>query len=122
MLKTKLKQLITAVTISSAVALTSGLAYAADEDPLAVGKKLAFDNSKGNCLACHWIQGGNEPGNIGPGLIMMKARYADKQKLRDKIWGTSETQIKDSMMPLFGQNGVLTEKEIDLITDYIYSL
>lgn len=121
MLKTKLKQLITAVTISSAVAL-SGAAFAADEDPMAAGKKLAFDKAKGNCLACHWVQGGNEPGNIGPGLIMMKARYADKQKLHDKIWGTPETQVKDSMMPPFGQNGILTDKEIDLITDYIYSL
>jgi sulfur-oxidizing protein SoxX len=53
---------------------------------------------------------------------MMKARYADKQKLHDKIWGTPETQVKDSMMPPFGQNGILTDKEIDLITDYIYSL
>lgn len=122
MLKTKLKQLITAVTISSAVALTSSMAFAADEDPMAVGKKLAFANSKGNCLACHWVQGGSEPGNIGPGLIMMKARYADKQKLRDKIWGTPDTLVKDSMMPPFGLHGVLTDKEIDLITDYIYSL
>ncbi len=52
----------------------------------------------------------------------MQARYKSRQILRDKIWGTPETQIENSMMPPFGQHGVLTEKEIDLITDFIYSL
>lgn len=123
MLKTKMKQLITAVAISSAVAFTPASVQAAEgASAIEQGKKLAFSRSKGNCLACHWIQGGTLPGTSGPGLIMMKARFKDKQVLRDKIWGKLDTQVKDSMMPPFGQNGILSEKEIDLITDYIYSL
>lgn len=124
MLRTQMKQFITAVAISSALAFAPAGVQAADAGASNIeqGKKLAFSRSKGNCLACHWIQGGNLAGNIGPGLIAMKARFKDKQVLRDKIWGTPDAKIKDSMMPPFGQNGILTDKEIDLITDYIYSL
>ena len=32
------------------------------------GQKLAFDRSKGNCLTCHEIKGGDAPGNVGPPL------------------------------------------------------
>ncbi|MFN3786467.1 MAG: hypothetical protein ACK4RS_06460, partial [Thiothrix sp.] len=37
------------------------------------GKELAFDRSIGNCLACHMIEGGDLPGNIGPPLVGMAA-------------------------------------------------
>jgi len=52
----------------------------------------------------------------------MKLRYPDRQKLVDKIWGTPDTLVPDSMMPPFGQNGILTDKQIDKIVDFIYEL
>jgi sulfur-oxidizing protein SoxX len=52
----------------------------------------------------------------------MKLRYPDKQKLYDKIWGKPETQIPDSMMPPFGQNGILSDDEIAKIVDFMYTL
>ena len=41
----------------------------------AAGQLLAMDRSKGNCLACHVIADGEQPGNIGPPLFAMKVDY-----------------------------------------------
>ena len=43
----------------------------ADDATVALGKQVAFDSGKGNCLACHMIPGGESPGNIGPPLLAM---------------------------------------------------
>ena len=102
----------------------ASLGYAADGDAPADGKSLAFDRKKGNCLACHAIPSepkAESPGNIGPPLVNMKARYPDRDKLRARIW--DETAFNpESVMPPFGRNKILTEEEIDLVTDYIQGL
>ena len=74
---------------------------------------------------CHWISGAESPGNIGPALIGMKARYP-KDELRKRIWditefGTTPT-AHEAAMPPFGKHQVLSEDEIDKITEYIYTL
>jgi len=61
------------------------------------------------------------PGNIGPPLIAMKARYPDKAKLRAQIWDATAAN-PHTPMPPFGKHGALSDKEIDLITEYVYSL
>lgn len=90
-------------------------------DRIAAGKKIAWDSSKGNCLACHMMDDGELPGNTAPALIMMKQRYPDKNKLRAQIW---DPRVRNPLafMPPFGAHRILTEEEIDLVTDYIYSL
>ena len=88
---------------------------------LANGKDIAFDRSKGNCLACHEIVGGESPGNIGPPLTNMKQRYPDKQLLRQRIWDETSF-IPTSVMPPFGKHKILTELEIDQVVEFIYSL
>ena len=85
------------------------------------GKAVARDRRKGNCLACHAMADGNLPGNIGPPLVAMKARFPDKDKLRAQIWDATKTN-PNSMMPPFGRHGILTEKEIDLVLEYVYTL
>lgn len=85
------------------------------------GKQLAFDKKKGNCLACHLITGGDQPGNIAPPLIGMKGRFPDKAVLRSQI-ADPHAKNPDSMMPPFSSHGILSEKEIDLVVDYIQSL
>lgn len=120
-----MKQLLTAFAISSAVVMSPVTAQAADKGatPIEQGKKLAFDRSKGNCLACHMAGDGAQPGNIGPALIAMKLRYPDKQKLYNKVWGTNDSmKVPNSMMPEFGLNGILSDDEINKIVDYIYTL
>ncbi|MDG6778464.1 sulfur oxidation c-type cytochrome SoxX [Thiomicrorhabdus sp. zzn3] len=125
MFNSNMKKLLTALAISSAVIAAPVTSMAAEKGASTVeeGKKLAFSRSKGNCLACHMTGDGAMPGNIGPALIAMKLRYPDKQKLYDKVWGKPETQtVPNSMMPPFGQHGILTDEEISKIVDYIYTL
>ena len=85
------------------------------------GKAVAEDRIKGNCLACHVMGDGTLPGNIGPPLIAMKARFPDKAKLRAQIWDATVAN-PDSIMIPFGRNRVLTEEEIDQVVEYVYSL
>lgn len=121
----KLNSITTAI-LSSALIMGSltllGLTSAsASEATIAEGKKLAFNRKLGNCLACHAIAGGSLPGNIGPPLIAMKARFPNKAKLRAQIWD-STAKNPNSIMPPFGKHNMLSDKQIDKITDYIYSL
>lgn len=85
------------------------------------GRELAFKRIKGNCLACHYIQGGELVGNYGPPLLAMKARYPDREVLREQIWDAA-IKNPDTRMPPFGRNHILTEEEIDLVTDFIHTL
>lgn len=94
---------------------------AAASDNAAAGQKVAFDRKKGNCLACHMMGDGALPGNIGPPIIAMKARFPDRAKLRAQIWDAT-VKNPNSLMPPFGKHGILSEKEIDLIVDYVLTL
>ena len=85
------------------------------------GKQIAFDRTKGNCLACHAIEGGDLAGNVGPPLIAMKARFPDKARLRAQLWDSTKSN-PNSIMPPFGRHQILTEKEIDQIVEYMYTL
>jgi sulfur-oxidizing protein SoxX len=96
-------------------------AQEAEASAAAQGKQVAFDRRKGNCLACHAIEGGDLAGNIGPPLVAMKARFPDKARLRAQIWDSTKTN-PNSIMPPFGRHQVLTEKEIDQIVEYMYTL
>jgi sulfur-oxidizing protein SoxX len=104
-----------------AFVMSTQLVMAADDSVIAEGKKIAFDRAKGNCLACHQIEGGELPGNIGPPLVDMKQRFPDKAKLRDQIWDSTRNN-PNSIMPPFGRHQILTESEIDKVVEFIYSL
>jgi sulfur-oxidizing protein SoxX len=108
-------------TIVGALSLSPQLAVAADAEVIEEGKQIAFDRKKGNCLACHQIEGGDLPGNVGPPLVAMKARFPDKSVLRAQIWDSTKNN-PNSMMPPFGRHEILTESEIDKVVEYIYTL
>jgi sulfur-oxidizing protein SoxX len=108
-------------TMLGALSVTPQLAVAADAQVIEQGKMIAFDRKKGNCLACHSIEGGDLPGNIGPALVAMKARFPDKSTLRAQIWD-STVRNANTMMPPFGRHEILTEAEIDQVVEFIYSL
>ena len=89
--------------------------------PAEHGKKVAEDRKKGNCFACHAYEGANLPGNIGPPLVAMKARFPDKQKLYDQIWDPTKAN-PNTMMPPFGKHEILSDKEIKAVTEWAYTL
>jgi sulfur-oxidizing protein SoxX len=96
-------------------------ASAADAADLEKGKELAFDRKKGNCLACHQIEGGTLAGNIGPPLVAMKARFPDYEKMKAQISDPRVANPNTIMIP-FGPHGVLSEKEIELVSQFVYTL
>jgi sulfur-oxidizing protein SoxX len=91
------------------------------QDALAEGRNLAFDRSKGNCLSCHVIPGGDLPGTIGPPLADMKARFPHRADLVAILHDETQRNPR-TIMPPFGRNLILTDKEIEAIADFLYSL
>ena len=114
---------LSSVAVIGALALSPLPATAAEGASAVVekGKAVAFDRKKGNCLACHMMDDGTLPGNIGPPLVSMKLRFPDKAKLRAQIWDATVANPNSIMIP-FGRYKVLSEEEIDQIVEYIYTL
>jgi sulfur-oxidizing protein SoxX len=108
-------------TLLGALLLMPFQASAAGATAIEKGKAVAVDRKKGNCLACHAMDDGTLPGNIGPPLVAMKARFPDKAKLRAQIWDATVAN-PNSIMPPFGRHRMISEEQVDQITDYIYTL
>ncbi|MFA5083545.1 MAG: sulfur oxidation c-type cytochrome SoxX [Hydrogenophilaceae bacterium] len=116
------------ISVSTGFALLAALlvnvAAAAEPAKEETGKDIAYDNKKGNCLACHampTMADAEQPGNSGPPLIAMSARFPDKKVLRAKIWDATATN-PGTIMPPFGKHKALTEAQIDKVIDFIYGL
>jgi sulfur-oxidizing protein SoxX len=102
-----------------AIILSACAAHA--QSGAAEGQKLAFDRGKGNCLTCHEIKGGDSPGTIGPALSEIKTKYPDRNDLIAIV--SDETKRNPlTVMPPFGRNRILTEKEISAIVDFLQTL
>jgi sulfur-oxidizing protein SoxX len=106
---------------AASAAFVPAISAAAEADTLEEARELAFDTDKGNCLACHMIAGGVSPGNIGPPLIAMKARFPEREKLKEQI---SDPMVKNpqTVMPPYGRHKILTDEELDKVVDFIWSL
>lgn len=109
---------ITAVILFSLMVIAT---LAAADEPLVQGKALTTERSNGNCLACHIIEDGVLPGNLGPPLVAMTARFPEREMLRKQIHDASLAN-RHSRMPPFGRHRILTAGEIELIMDYLYTL
>jgi sulfur-oxidizing protein SoxX len=112
------------VAIVTAIVLLGTMAVAPDAGASSAtekGKAVAYDRKKGNCMACHVMDDATLPGNIGPPLLAMKARFPDKAVLRLQIYDAT-VKNPQSMMPPFGKHGVLSDEEIDNIVEYLYTL
>jgi len=93
----------------------------ADEAMVEKGKQITFDRKKGNCLACHVIADGTLPGNQGPALIAMQARFPDAAVLKAQIHNPLEKN-PNSIMPPFGLHNILSNDEIDAVVEYLLTL
>ena len=110
-----------AAGIAAIMILAGVAAHASTVDGIIAGKSLAMERSKGNCLACHRIEDGELPGTIGPPLVAMKLRYPERAALKQQICDAT-IRNPDSRMPPFCRHGILTEDEVELIVDYLYTL
>jgi L-cysteine S-thiosulfotransferase len=113
----------------SALALALALVFGALVSPApasaqsagAEGQKLAFDRGKGNCLTCHVIKGGDLPGTIGPELVDIKSKYPNRDELVAIVFDETKRNPL-TVMPPFGRNRILTEKEINAVVDFLQTL
>jgi sulfur-oxidizing protein SoxX len=108
-------QLLTAILAASL------LTPVASADTIEKGKQIAWDRKKGNCLTCHMFEGGQQTGNVGPPMVAMKARFPERKALVEYIKDPTKRNPLTAMPP-FGRNKILTEQEINLVVDYLYTL
>lgn len=104
--------------------LTSASSIAEDttvDTKIEQGKNIAFNRKKGNCLACHYIQGGTLMGNTGPALIAMKQRFPERRKLIAQV-NDARVNNSNTFMPPFGAHEILTAEEVKLVVDWLYTL
>jgi sulfur-oxidizing protein SoxX len=92
----------------------------AAQTPAMPGQLLAFDRAKGNCLTCHDIKGGDAPGNVGPALADMNARFPDRKELAAIIFDETKRNPQ-TVMPPFGRNLILSNEEIESVVDFLYT-
>jgi sulfur-oxidizing protein SoxX len=97
------------------------IAKQSEKTNLEKGQELAFTRKKGNCLACHFVQGGDLTGNTGPALIAMKARFPKREDLYNQIFD-ARAKNTNTIMPPFGAHGALNKAEIELIVTWLYTL
>jgi L-cysteine S-thiosulfotransferase len=104
-----------------AIAISAVFAGPAQAESAAEGQNLAFDRGKGNCLTCHVIKGGEYPGSIGPELVDIKSKYPNRDELVAIIFDETKRNPL-TVMPPFGRNRILTEKEINAVVDFLQTL
>ena len=110
-----------AFTLALAIGAFACIGAAQAQSAVDEGRKLAFDRGKGNCLTCHVIKGGNLPGTIGPELVDIKSKYPKRE---DLVAIVNDETLRNplTVMPPFGRNRILTEKEIDAVVDFLQTL
>ena len=82
------------------------------------GKAIAHERSKGNCLACHVMRDGTQPGTRGPDL----SRYGTLGRTDAETYGLvhdMRTRNPDTVMPPFGTNKILSDQEIRDVVAYL---
>ena len=113
--------MLPAIALALVIGAFAPASAAQAQSAAAEGQKLAFDRSKGNCLTCHAIKGGTLPGSIGPELIDIKSKYPNRA---DLVAIVSDETLRNplTVMPPFGRNRILTEKEIEAVVDFLQTL
>lgn len=88
-------------------------------DKATQGGCVIIERRKGNCMACHLVEG-IASGDIAPPLNAMKQRFPDKAVLRARVWDATAIN-PNTTMPPFGRHGILTEDEIDKVVEFLYT-
>ena len=88
------------------------------QSPIQQGRDLSVEY----CQACHYFEGTDQAGTLGPPLVAMKPRFPERQRLEQIIYDPHKAIKPYSMMPPFGRNGLLDSAQINLVIDYLYTL
>ena len=97
---------IFSVIILLSFSLTTDLK--ADSEKMVLG--LDIFNNKGMCSSCHVLKAAGSTGNIGPDLD-------DLKPLEEQVRGVVTEGL--GVMPAFGEEGILTKEEIDIVSFYV---
>ena len=98
-----------------------------DADVVTTGWCVAITRRKGNCLGCHmvmvnpWPEGFPPGGNVGPPLVAMKSRFESKEALRAQIYDPTVRSPNTSMPPV-GKHRLLSDKQIDQIVEWLWTI
>ena len=114
------KNLLAASAISGLLITAS---MAADAELIAKGDKIFNNKKKGNCLACHDVNGQkiDGPGSFGPKLVGLS--YWDEQLLYDTVYDIYAARgLEISAMPAFGKTGWLDDAEIKAVVAYLKTI
>lgn len=88
---------------------------------IAAGRTIALAPDKGNCVACHAIQGAEQAGDVGPALHDLKRRFPDQAVLRARLRDARDFN-PDTLMPPYGRYRLLTDEEIETLVQFLYTL
>lgn len=111
----------TFMCLSLALPILCGAKLASAQDTIEAGRLIAEDRRKGNCYSCHLVQGAELAGNAGPPLMSMKLRYPQREDLLAQV-ADPRNRNPNTIMPPYGAHGILTERELNLVVDYLLSL
>ena len=111
-------------TLSCGKLATREPARKALEGPLngnaAKGKQIAQARDRGNCLACHVMPGGSQPGTRGPDLSYFGSTGRGAAEAYAMVWDM-RTVNPETLMPPFGTNEILTDQELRDVVAFLLS-
>ena len=94
--------------ISFFVSITISVNTFADEAKMKKG--LEIFNETAACAACHILKAAGSQGNIGPNLDTVSMTIESVKEMVTYGLG---------VMPAFGEDGILTKEEIDIVSHYV---
>ena len=84
------------------------------------GREIAAARNRGNCLACHMMAGGTQPGTRGPDLSRYGATGRDDAQTYAFVFDMRAVNPQ-TLMPPFGTNEILTDQEIRDVVAFLQS-
>ena len=82
------------------------------------GRQVAAARNRGNCLACHAMKGGTQPGTRGPDLSAYGGAGRSDAETYAAVYDM-RSRIADTLMPPFGTNQILSDQEIRDVVAYL---
>lgn len=84
------------------------------------GKQIAQARDRGNCLACHVMPGGSQPGSRGPDLSRFGSSGRNEAEAYAMVFDM-RTVNPETLMPPFGTNDILTDQELRDVVAFLLS-